>query len=180
MDDAALRAHDQFIQKRLQYIHIDSNYPMGELLSLFKYGRQVGRHQQGSSAIFWDETYEELTLSKGNKRFTMTQFRSFACQVLQSAITALDGLLISMPYNMDMKCLRDHPNNTETGFSFTSMHDQARLSQKFLNHLATVQDQHVYSPFKYPATSRWRSARVRDYLDQITTALQLTLLAIYI
>lgn len=179
-NETALRARDEFTRKRLKYLNMDSEYPFGELVHVFRFGRKLGAVQQGRSKVYWSADWETIQLKKNGNTFTMTQFRTFARGVLQSAITALDDLLFSMPDQIDLNSIQDAMNNSAQGYSFIDQYDPELLRQRFLDHIATLHDSNIQGPFKYYARGPWRPERINEYLQQITAALEVTLVAIHI
>lgn len=159
--------NDRMNAIRCKHLLMGGFHPIGEMLSLLRYGRKIARVEGGRSLISWSADGEQLDCN--GQSISMTDFKRFCHGNLQRAKDRLDRLMFGLKPQHDLKTIKDEMSNTQQGFSFIQHpENQLERSYRVLLRRSWLPDQ----PGTLQKNGRWHSMGCEAYLDRTQRFLQ--------
>lgn len=164
---------DKLNRLREQSMCMSCQAPMGELLSLRAYGRQILRIDGPSFRVDWSRDAQTVRWDDG--RLTMTQFRQLGQDAMQAATKLSLQLMYGLKANIPLDQLTDRMSNDAAGYSFIK-ESSNRLVSAYLDLSSRAC---LDSCDGLMSRNSWNHAAVRRYLDGEVQLLRQLMLVMY-
>lgn len=160
---------------RHEYLIVGGFHPVGEILSLMKYGRKIAQVEGGRSSISWSADGQELECM--GQRITMTSFKQFGHDCLHRAETAMKGLMFDWDPTHELNDIKDDLTKSQCGYSFIQ-HPDNRLERLHRLLLRRSWSSEVENPLQ--KHQRWCPIACKQYVEREETFLKDLMLLLHL
>ncbi|RBA11787.1 hypothetical protein FPRO05_14224 [Fusarium proliferatum] len=133
---------------RRQYMVMESQSPMEELLSLRNYGQVIARTDTPPHLLRWSDNGQVVSLGD-EISVSMSQFRRLPERFIKEAATLCNEMMFAWDPAIDLANITDDVTNNKEGFSFV-LHPRNKLDKAYLELVPSKQ-----SPAQWALSWQW-------------------------